>query len=151
VLTFTTATTGSPFTINVLTQGTPDLDFNFVSGGTCSPTATYAVGDTCTVLYKFSPRYPGVRYGGVSLTIGTTLLADTLVNGNGIGPQAAFTPAQQVTLGGNLFFPSQTFAIDGAGNMYTVQHVFTPALVEIPAGCKDASCTVVLRKLCAGL
>jgi hypothetical protein len=80
----------------------------------------------------------------VSLTIGTTLLADTLVNGNGIGPQAAFTPAQQVTLGGNLFFPSQTFAIDGAGNMYTVQHVFAPALVEIPAGCKDASCTVVL-------
>jgi hypothetical protein len=145
VLIFTTATTpGVPFTINVLTQGTPNLDFNFVSGGTCAVSATYAAGDTCTVLYTFSPRFPGARYGGISLTAGTTPLATTPLIGTGIGPQAAFAPAKQLTLGGNLFFPSQNFAIDGAGNIYTVQNAFSPALVEIPNGCTNASCVIVL-------
>jgi hypothetical protein len=146
-LTFTTATTaGTPFTINVLTQGSPGLDFNFVSGGTCSTTATYAVGATCTVLYSFSPRYPGVRYGGVSLTIGTTVLANTYIQGLGTGPEAALAPPSQLSFG-ELFFPSHEFAMDGAGDMFIGSFFAafqTGGLVEVPAGCTGLSCVQVL-------
>ncbi len=68
-------TMSSPFTINVLKQGAPGLDFNAAAGGTCSPAATYNAGDTCTVNYTFSPLHPGVQNGAVSLTVGTTALA----------------------------------------------------------------------------
>jgi hypothetical protein len=146
-LIFTTATTaGTPFTINVLTQGSPGLDFNLVSGGTCSTTATYAVGATCTVLYSFSPKYPGVRYGGVSLTIGTTVLANTYIKGIGTGPEAALAPPGQ-TLLGQLYFPNQEFAIDGAGDIFASDFfgIFQSGqLLEIPQGCTSQDCTLLL-------
>jgi hypothetical protein len=147
-LVFTTATTaGTPFTINVLTQGSPGLDFNFVSGGTCSTTATYAVGASCTVLYSFSPRYPGGRYGGVSLTIGTTALANTYIQGLGTGPEAALVPPSQPAVGGTLYTPNQSFAIDGAGDIFIGEFFGignSSLLIEIPSGCMASSCQQVV-------
>lgn len=92
-LTFASATVaGSLFTINVLKQGAPGLDFNFAAGGTCSPSATYNVGDTCTVNYTFSPLHPGFQKGAVSLTVGTTALATAYISGLGQGPQLNYLP-----------------------------------------------------------
>ncbi len=64
-LTFTTA--GQPGNIAVLTQGAIGLDFNFVAGGTCSTTTTYAADDSCTVEYTFEPTFPGQRLGGIEI------------------------------------------------------------------------------------
>ncbi len=38
----------------VPTKGAPNLDFNFVSGGTCATGTPYTVGQTCTVNYHLS-------------------------------------------------------------------------------------------------
>jgi hypothetical protein len=143
-LTFTSATvTGSPFTINVLKQGTPGLDFNVAAGGTCSPSANYNVGDTCTVNYTFSPLHPGIQQGAVSLTVGTTALATAFISGIGEGPQLNYLPPQQLTLGGYISGAADAIAVDGAGNVF-ISEFFGPVLglgggeiAEIPKGCMD--------------
>jgi len=53
------ASAGTLDSINVVTKGAPNLDFNFVSGGTCATGTAYTAGQICTVLYSFTPLYPG--------------------------------------------------------------------------------------------
>lgn len=146
-LTFTSPTiAGSPFTINVLKQGSSGLDFNFANGGNCSPTATYNAGDTCTVNYTFSPLHPGFQTGAVSLTVGSTALATTYISGVGNGPQIKYFPPQQDLLGVIGGAPS-AIAVDGAGDVF-VAEFFGPVtglggeIAEIPKGCTNASCVV---------
>jgi hypothetical protein len=144
-LTFTSATvSGSPFTINVLKQGAPELDFNVAAGGTCSPSATYNVGDTCTVNYTFSPLHPGLQNGAVSLTVGTTPLATAYISGIGQGPQLNYLPPQQLTLGGYITGSASGIAVDGAGNLFIAEK-WGPSpgnpnageIAEIPKGCTN--------------
>ncbi|MBV8673650.1 MAG: NHL repeat-containing protein, partial [Acidobacteriaceae bacterium] len=52
----TTTTFGAP---QVLTQGTPNLDFTLANGSTC--TGTISAGSTCLVNVTFTPMAPGLR------------------------------------------------------------------------------------------
>jgi sugar lactone lactonase YvrE len=124
-LMFTSA--ASSFTVNVLTQGTPNLDFKLVNGGTCVSGTSYAAGATCTVAYSFTPAYPGLRYGGITLVAGSgssaVVVANAPITGIGTGPQVAFQPGAVSLMnvgtpgGVGLKLPNDV-ALDGAGNVY---------------------------------
>jgi hypothetical protein len=117
VVTFTASgTLAAP--IGVYTQGAANLDFNFVSGGTCAPGTTYTIGQTCTVAFTFTPTHPGLRYGGISLADSTgSLLANSYIYGIGNGPQLVYSPATQTLLGSGFSFASGV-AADGNGNLF---------------------------------
>ena len=119
-VTFTTAGTAS--NISVLTQGATGLDFAFRSGGTCTTGTAYTVGQTCSVLYAFGPKYPYTRTGGVVVADSSgNVLANVFLTGLGTGPLAVFpplntsAPTQTLTSGqGNV----EGVAVDGSGNVY---------------------------------
>ncbi len=118
-------------TINVLTQGTPNLDFTLSTGSTC--TGTVSAGSVCTVNVTFAPLAPGVRMGAVQLSDNLgNLLVTTLVHGVGQGPAIAFGPGAQTTVGGGLSFPFGV-AVDRAGDVF-IADAFNNRVVEVPAG-----------------
>jgi sugar lactone lactonase YvrE len=118
IATVTIATGGTLSVINVMTQGAPNLDFNFVSGGTCKVGMSYTANQTCTVYYTFTPTHPGLRFGGISLsTAATVLLGNAYVQGLGTGPQVTYSPAAQSLLGGFYSYPTGV-AVDGAGDVF---------------------------------
>jgi large repetitive protein len=119
----------------VLTQGVAGLDFNLAAGGTCAASTPYAVGDTCTVNYTFTPMHPWVRYGGIEVvTDAGMVLGNSFIYGTGNGPQAAFsvsTPTTPVTLGGGFHEPTG-LALDAGGNIF-VADLNDNTVYEIPA------------------
>jgi streptogramin lyase len=136
-LTFTeNATVAS---INVLTQGAPNLDFQQASGGTCAVGHTYTTGQTCTVNYTFSPAVSGARYGAVALYNNASpakASATTFLHAVGEGPQAAFPLGTVTTLGAQFTEKGGTdphgLAIDGAGNLFMADSTFD-RIDEIPS------------------
>jgi sugar lactone lactonase YvrE len=116
--TITLTASGTLGTIAVLTQGAPNLDFNFVPGGSCTPGIPYSTGQTCTVQYTFTPTHPGPRYGGITLTTSSgSLLANSYISGAGTGPQVTYRPGTQTTLASGFDQPNGT-AVDGNGNVF---------------------------------
>jgi hypothetical protein len=106
-----------PYT--VVTQGLPGLDFTDASGSTCAANINYTTGATCSVKVKFSPKFPGGRYGAVNLygSLGK-IFATAYVCGVGTGPQVNFLPAVQSTLlFTGLSEPATIVACD-SGNLY---------------------------------
>ena len=109
--------------INVLTQGVPNLDFQLASGGTCTVGATYLKGQSCTVNYTFSPTHPGIRYGAAVLYDNASpanAAGTRYLKGVGNGPQVAFTPPVESTFASGDFGP-QGVAVDGAGNVFFIE------------------------------
>jgi sugar lactone lactonase YvrE len=100
--------------VQVLTQGTPGLDFKSAGTGSCAG-STYS---TCTVDVTFSPMAPGLRMGAVILedTSGN-VLATAYIHGIGQGPQITFNTGTQTTVGANFLGPGAS-AVDAAGNVY---------------------------------
>jgi hypothetical protein len=105
--------------INVVTQGTPNLDFtlNAAAPGTCTAT-TYTSG-TCTVGVNFTPLAAGPRAGAVVLRDSSSnVLSVVLLSGFGSG--AAFVtstgPIAEIPGGGSL--NAVTDFVDAAGNVY---------------------------------
>jgi hypothetical protein len=118
------ATVGS---INVLTQGAPNLDFQFASGGTCADGTSYSKGQTCTVNYIFDPTHPGIRYGAVVLYDNgspVSAVATTYVNGTGDGPQVTFGPAMESEPQDGMQFADGIagIAVDGSGNLFVAAY-----------------------------
>ena len=107
-LTLTITTPGTLGSISVVTQGTPMLDFQQASGGTCAVGQSYTVGATCTLNVTFAPLYAGLRMGAVTLvstytSAGRQPLASAYVSGIGAGgPQLFIDPTVSTTffLGG---------------------------------------------------
>jgi len=139
---------------NVLIQGVPNQDFIFAGNGTCNPNVSYNPGDTCTVLYLFRPKLPGVRLGGITLTSGSAVsdanpggvIASAFISGLGVGPQVTYntgTPAIS-TLGGGISEPTGV-AVDAAGNVYVADNR-TNEVDEIAPNCPagDATCVTSL-------
>jgi sugar lactone lactonase YvrE len=116
---FTTADTlGS---INVVTKGAPNLDFNYVAGGTCVVGQPYTAGEICTVLYSFTPLYPGAREGAVVLqTGGGTVLGTSYLGGTGIAPLGLFTTTSK-TLSVSGLSGARGLSADGYGNLYVLE------------------------------
>ena len=127
-------TAGQPASINVLTQGAASLDFNMASGSTCSTSTSYTVGESCTVNFTFAPSHPGLRFGAITLVDGSgNLLAEASITGLGIGPQVAFLPGSQSTIGGAISSPGGV-AVDASGNLYITDHVDDVVLKETYSG-----------------
>jgi sugar lactone lactonase YvrE len=130
--------------INVLTQGATGLDFQNAGTGTCTTTA-YTAGQTCTVTYTFTPTYPWVRYGAITIydNSGTPNLEATVyLTGTGTGPQAIYNPGTLSTLGGGFSHP-RSVAVDSSGNVYVADDN-NNAVNEIPAGCASSGCVTTL-------
>src|ERR1700689_4519069 len=43
-------------------------DFRLMSGGTCAAEQSYSSGDSCTLLFQFTPNGPGPRLGNVAIS-----------------------------------------------------------------------------------
>jgi sugar lactone lactonase YvrE len=133
--TVTAQASGTVATVEVLTMGSPGLDYADVPGSSNCLGATLAVTQTCTETVTFNPAYPGMRMGAVVLldsnnnVLGTAYLAWIGVSGLGV-----LSPGNVVTAAGvfrnwtstkdgipatqaNLWLPS-SITFDGAGNMY---------------------------------
>jgi sugar lactone lactonase YvrE len=129
-------TLGTP---NVLTQGAPNLDFTLASGSTCTGDVT--AGSSCTVNVTFAPRAPGPRMGAVEIVDASgTVLATTMIHGQGVGPAVAFGPGVQATVGSGLYNP-EGVAVDAAGDVF-IADSYNNRVVEVPAGGGGTQITV---------
>ena len=105
--------------ITVVTQGTQNLDFALVSGGTCLSGAVFAAEQSCTVNYSFTPTAPGARQGAVLIYSNATtpaVLATAFLAGTGTSPLAVFSQGVQSRFA-SVAYPNDA-AFDGAGNLY---------------------------------
>ncbi|MCL2659178.1 MAG: putative Ig domain-containing protein [Acidobacteriaceae bacterium] len=128
----------------VLTQGNTGLDFT-VTGSTCTAGA-HDTGPPCTVDVTFTPKYPGPRNGAVVLIDASGLshraIATVYIHGIGTGPQMVFnSPLNPPTAVGSDIYNNGLTAVDDVGNAY-ITSGGQPQ--KIPAGCTQASCTVLL-------
>jgi len=116
-----------------LTMGAPNLDFKIASGSTC--VGHFNAGATCSVTVTFAPTKAGIRQGAVQITddLGNAL-ATTYVTGTGIGPQIAFAPSRQNTVGSGFTQPfsyPSGVAANGAGDVFVAD---TYGVYKVPAG-----------------
>ncbi len=125
------ASLSSPVTlgaINVLTQGTPNLDFTLASTqaatGACAVNQQYAAGASCTVTVTFTPKFSGPRVGAVVLMDNSSpasVVATAYLSGTGNGPQGVFLPgtiSSALDPNPNDLSRPEGVAVDGAGNLY---------------------------------
>jgi len=132
--------------IQVLTMGAPNLDFAYATGGTCSPGQTYTSGQSCTVNYTFTPKYPGQRNGAILLYDNSATpvrIATIYLSGSGTGPMVTFpSNTTTTTLGGGMT-NAKGVAVDGAGNVF-VADLNSATVKQMPAGCASSSCVTTL-------
>jgi len=133
--------------IGVTTLGTPNLDFNYAPGGTCSVGTAYTAGQTCTVNYTFTPSVPGTMMGAINVydnaSPAPNMVATVFLNGNGTGPLIAFPPGIQSTV---LQLITQLnpggIAVDGSGNLYIADYDSNLVLKEMFSGGKYTESTI---------
>jgi sugar lactone lactonase YvrE/predicted secreted protein len=116
-----------------LTVGKPNAEF-VASAGTCVSATSYTVGQQCTVVVTFEPKYPGNRNGAVViLNSSGTLLGSTLLSAIATGSLSVLNPGEINTVAGvtdwlyggdgvlatnaPIFLPMGV-ALDGNGNLY---------------------------------
>jgi sugar lactone lactonase YvrE len=97
----TIQTAGTLANIQVLTQGSANLDFTPSGVGTCAA-GSYVQGQMCSVSVSFAPKYPGLRVGAVVLvaTDGHVMAAQSL-SGIGTGSLSVMVPGEINTLAGD--------------------------------------------------
>jgi CSLREA domain-containing protein/uncharacterized repeat protein (TIGR02543 family) len=150
---FTFKAIDSSISATVVTQGAKGLDFIDAGTGTCDtngtsytyiaypPESNYS-SFNCSVTVTFAPKYAGSRYGAVQLSDATGVIATAYIYGTGQGPQIAFGPPAQTTIGGFFSFP-EGVGVDGSGNVYVADYN-NNAVKTIVAGCASASCVTSL-------
>jgi len=123
--------------ISVVTQGAPNLDFKYVSGGSCTVGNSYTAGETCTVDFTFTPTAPGTRMGAIDVYDNSSpkpvLQATVFLNGIGIGPLVNFMPGTQSVVANaannGLEFPFGV-TVDASGNVYIADKLNNRVLKE---------------------
>ncbi len=131
-VTVTIASAGTPATLSVLTQGSPNLDFTNAGGGTCATGTAYAAGATCTVQVTFAPEYVGLRNGAIVLQDASgSGLSTTYLEGTGIGSQAGFFPSAP---GASALMAGcgNGTAVDAAGDVFITCPKLSSAYKETP-------------------
>ncbi len=133
-VTLTIQSAGTLSSIQVLTSGTPGMDFS-AAGGSCSTGTSYNAGQSCTVAVAFTAKFPGLRSGAVVLTDANgNPMATAYLTGIGVGPLSVATSGEITTIAGNGHLTTGTVtgskavdavihepvdeAVDGAGNVY---------------------------------
>jgi len=119
IVTFTFQRSTTLGSIDVVTKGAKDLDFNDSRTGTCKVGASYSFGNTCTVHVTFKPTNAGARDGAVILRDedGESIGAHPLF-ASGLAPQIAYLPpvATTPTIGSS---PNPVaLALDSSENLY---------------------------------
>lgn len=127
---------GTIGSVEVVTQGAPNLDFTN-GGGTCSDGTTSA----CTVDVTFKPIYAGLRRGAVLFWSGAgnsgTIIGKTFIYGVGNGGQVVYLPpiisavATPSNVSPNSLNSPTAVALDGTGNLCVVDGS-NHRLVKIP-------------------
>ena len=115
---------GTIGSINVLTLGLPNQDYQFVSDGSCAVGQTYTPGQSCVVKYTFAPTHPGLRSGAVVLydnSVPPNAIATTYLVGTGTGPQITFTPAKETKIPVQGLPEAMRLAIDTKGNLFVAE------------------------------
>ena len=122
--------------VNILTLGASGLDYQDGGRSTCTATA-YTAGQSCVVTVALTPTAPGSRAGAVTLFAqGSTVPLMTWYL-SGVGNSGAVTidpgTLTTTTLTGTLPPVGYGSAVDGAGNVYVVDHA-NNAVLELAAG-----------------
>jgi large repetitive protein len=124
--------------IEVVTQGAPNLDFTNAGSGTCAE-QTYGSTTSCTVEVTFTPIYAGLRRGAVLFWSGSgntgSIIGKTFIYGVGDGGQIIYGPpvitAIPIPSGlGSLNGPGAV-TFDGTGDLY-VADSSNNRMIEIP-------------------
>ncbi len=127
----------------VLTQGAPGLDFRNVGTGSLVAGHYYKAGERGTVDVIFTPRFTGTCTGAVVLKNPSGhVIATASIHGNGLGPQVAFLPGIQTSLGTDLDHPHGV-GMDGYGNVYVADSNNNRVIKETPLGGTYAQSTVL--------
>jgi streptogramin lyase len=103
---------------------------------TAANSAGVRVDQTCTVNYTFNPTHPGPRYGAIALYDNASpanVVATVYLQGAGVGPQVAFAPPVQNTIGSDLNVPYGV-AVDGNDNVYVADQGNNRVLKEALSG-----------------
>ena len=132
--------------IQVLTLGAPNKDFVYAAGGTCAAGATYSAGQSCTVSYTFTPKYPGQRLGAIVLydnSAPPVQVGFIHLSGMGTGPMVTFPSNTTAIPVGSSFSNPVGAVVDGSGNIF-VADSDTNSVKEIVAvnGAVSISSTV---------
>jgi sugar lactone lactonase YvrE len=91
---------------------------------------TYSAATVCDVDFAFKPTYPGYRYGAIQvLGSSSAILSSVFVGGIGVGPELAFSPAVQSTVGTSLTTPQGVF-VDGFDNVYITDTVTSTGSIQ---------------------
>ncbi|HEY2858460.1 MAG TPA: chitobiase/beta-hexosaminidase C-terminal domain-containing protein [Terracidiphilus sp.] len=112
------ATGGALNSVEVLTSGSPNLDFTKGGGGSCSIGTLYSAGQSCTVSVNLTPKGTGLRTGAVVLldpngnALGTSYSSAIVA-----GAQIAFDPGLPQQIPGSFSYPSAV-SINGSGDMF---------------------------------
>ena len=152
-------TQGSIAAPAVYTQGATGHDFTDHLTGTCTTNGTsYVYGngtndDTCTVIVKFTPLYPGVRKGAVRLysTSGGAPLATAPLFGVGVGPIATFQATKGTAQVSNVLPSGYS---QGAGCITTdaARNIFYSILSSpngMSSNCRGAAAPTAYRSISA--
>jgi hypothetical protein len=140
--TFTSATTLTA--VNILTLGAAGLDYTDGGSSTCNTTTAYTAGQSCVVTVAFTPTAPGARAGAVTLVAQRPLpLLTWYLSGVGNSGAVTIDPGTltTTTLTGTQTPAGYGAAVDGAGNVYVVDHA-NDAVVELAAGTFSQSTVV---------
>ena len=98
---------GSTATINTRSlTGTNNTDY-FISGGTCSTSATVAAGSTCTILVQFTPTASGTRTATLNLNYNNG--ATSSVNATTVALTGTATTVGALTLTGSGAFSNAVY------------------------------------------
>ncbi len=124
---------------SALTEGAPNLEFQYAHNGSCTITE-YNDGDTCTLAVDFAPLYPGQRNGALELLDANgNILGTALLTGTGTGPVANILPATESILASAASSPialqsPQGLAMDASGNVLIADSSAHAVLGLTPAG-----------------
>jgi sugar lactone lactonase YvrE len=142
-LTYTFSAPTTLTSLNVLTSGASGLDYTNNSG-TCAAGA-YTAGQNCTVVAAFMPTAPGARAGAATLYAQGSNMPLMTWYLSGVGQSGAITidpgTLTTTTLTGTLTPAGYGSAVDGAGNVYVVDHA-NNAILKLAAGTFSQSTVV---------
>ena len=140
LVTLQSASAISSITVPKAQNGVQEFTVGTVTGCSIGGTGN-AAGTVCTVPITFSPQYPGIRLGTLTLTNNNEVIGTAGLAGVGQGPEVAVTPgALTMAVGGGVYGVTATpqsiaaaalsvsnngaaLAMDGAGNLYIADNI----------------------------